>query len=60
MKQKTMPDPFGPSPDCPSFSGPTSARSARKQKRRPQKTSVEKFLSKFFSGAELLNAEGPR
>ena len=25
-----------------------------------QKTSVEKFLSKFFSGAELLNAEGPR
>lgn len=25
-----------------------------------QKTSVEKLLSKFFSGAELLNAEGPR
>lgn len=27
----------------------SAARSARKQKRRPQKTSVEKLLSKFFS-----------
>ena len=53
MKQKTMPDPFGPSPDCPSFSGPTSARSARKQKRRPPKNIRRKtpFQILLWSGA---------